>query len=152
MPLITWKDKVRVRVGELTRAGQFDLWRAAEQAGLLDEKNGETEIRWSRAGDDLIGSVATRSIEICDGNGWRPLEAGETYNLPIEDDETVLISHPMKPAYFDSLPASLANPWLKAALDANGGLHDALFFVSSLVTFTTPNSETPPVSESSPTS
>ena len=148
MPLITWKDKVRVRVGELTRAGQFDLWRAAEQNGLINVDNGETTIHWSRECDNLVAAVATRLIEVCEGGAWKPLTSGDTYALQIDDDLTSTLHFPMRAADFDDLPKSLANPWIQAAIQENGGLHDALFFVSSLVTFTTENNETPPVSAS----
>lgn len=147
MPTITWKDKVRVRVGELTRAGQFDLWREAGEAGLIDvspDADEAVKINWSRTGDNLMAVVATRSIEVYEGDQWRRLETGETYKLLIDDDETVEISFPMRIESFNALPKSLANTWIQTAIDLNGGLHDALFFGSSLVTFTTVNSETPP--------
>lgn len=148
MPLITWKDKVRVRVGELTRAGQFDLWRAAQENGLIDEDKSENVIRWSRESDNLVAAVSTRMIEICDGDIWRQLTIGESYALLVDDEETVTLRFPMQAADFDALPMSLANPWILAAISENGGLHDALFFVSSLVTFTTETSVTLPANES----
>lgn len=144
MPTITWKDKVRVRVGELTRAGQFDLWRAAEQSGLIDDGETEIVVKWSALGDNLVAVHATRSIDVCDGDEWRRLSVGESCTLQLDEGDEIKLHFPMTEAAFDALPKSLANPWIETAIDENGGLHNALFFASSLVKPTNGRSETQP--------
>jgi len=148
MATIEWKAVIRVRVGELTRTGQFDLWRAVQDSGLLDLSQQEQVLNWTRGGDELVAAQATRSVEVCEDGVWRALR-GESATVLV-DDEPVTVGFPFTPALFGDLPKSLANPWIRAALDVNGGLHDALFFVSSLVTITNNGSETPPADASSP--
>lgn len=146
MALFTWKEIIRVRTGELTRAAQINIWRDADALGLVEKANTDDMLTWTRDGDDLVAAHATRSIEVCVEGVWTLVEGERNVTLP--DGDVITLAFPMRAALFGALPKSLANPWIKAAIDENGGLHDALFFASSLVTITPASNGTPPASAS----
>lgn len=143
MAIITWKDALKIHVGELTRADQLRMWNEAGENGLLSTEEEDTLalIQSNFKSDELMTARATRAVFVCREGEWNKLGTGETYAYQ-EDGETVFtLSFPVQPAQLRELPISLANPWITAAIEANGSAQQAFLFASSLLNSLQPLSE-----------
>lgn len=137
MAVVVWKQTLKIHIGELTRADQLEVWRVATEQGLLESSENAdtvTVLANTAAADELITARATRAVYVCREGQWVKLDTGETYDHA-EDGETVFsLAFPIAPDSLRTLPMSLANQWVQAAIDENGDIRNAFLFASSLLT------------------
>lgn len=148
MAQITWQDKVRVTVSPLTRADKLDIFKAfrQEQLAVVNFEDDIQFVEYQLHTDELVAVKATRLIEICKGGKWVAVKSETT----LEYEGMALIFSPdLTPDMLRHYPADLADQWVEAATEINGGINSAMSFFTSLrLTSGKTNSE--PSSDESP--
>ena len=102
-----WKGRIKVVVGEFTRAGQFDYFAAV---GALDTDQPEADYRLA-TNQLLIQYVPTR-VYVCEEGNWRLLTSVETIE---EGGNTFQLAPVITEDLWQQLPAGLAKRWVFAA-------------------------------------
>lgn len=102
-----WKGKIKVVVGEFTRAGQFDYFTAV---GKLYKEMPEGE--YGNAVRQIMIQLAPTKVYVCEAGNWRLISDTET----IEEGANVFkIAPVMTEDLFQQLPGGLAKQWVMAA-------------------------------------
>jgi len=121
--IATWKNAVRLRVGEITRKQQFDLWRYVTSENTTEDVQLALEEAL-----DMLTAMAVHKVEWFDGSTWQPI--GEAQTISVNEQEFVL-SFPVTPALIQNLPRTLAELCVDSAIEANGELNTLLSFPSA---------------------
>lgn len=108
-----WRDKVRVTVRELSRAGQLRAWQA-----IRTNESDEFAVKLARV-QEAIAAEAVTLIEVCDNGAWIPV----TKTLELDG---FTLPYPLTAAAIAELPGSLGNEIVRAAMEANNGIDDFL--------------------------
>lgn len=148
MKTVEWRSKVRITVGEVTRAGQLQLSRNVNFAA-------ESNIDLMAEIAEELTVAATRKIEVFEDGEWVSVKRPITVE---HEGEDLVFSFPATASMLRALPVSLTNEWLTAAGAENEYLQNLLFFGRGGGASTTntsappsaPEPSTAPESENSP--
>lgn len=158
MPVFEWQGVIRITIGELSRAGQFDLWAIFAQSEWFHDKNTDDDTRNGiriMDTDAMVTAVATRKIEVCRKGKWVEVKSGETVTVITPDGDEFPISFPVTYQQINTAPQSLGDLWVKYGTERNGGLTENMTFFTSLTlkrgkTNSEPESEEPPSNTPTP--
>lgn len=132
-----WKERYKIICDEITRGAQLDIWNEVKRRGLLDHAGDSLSLDSMEGIAEIIASYATRVVYECEKNRWQ--EADKVFDAPL----------PISAENFKTLPLSLANGWIEAALKDNPLLAFVNFPSASVLSLSA-GSEPKPASESSP--
>lgn len=107
-----WKGIIRIEVGELTRANQFDYF---AEVGKLD-KQAEDYILQSNV---LLMQYAPVKVAICENGQWRQVAEEETVEVGAN---VFRIAPRLTQDLYNQLPGGLAKRWFLAADQEQGYL------------------------------
>lgn len=135
MAIMIWKDKVKVVVGEISRKSELQLANAMSRDvdGLGADATVGDFSEWL---DEMLGSYATRAVQVFEDGTWRALQDGETVMVESSEGDTFPLTYPLTSAAFKDLPGSLYEDWLNAAGAENQRVQDRFlsFITSQIVT------------------
>jgi hypothetical protein len=137
-----WKGVVRVRLGEITRGQQLELWRLMRQD---EDATDEELVLQNQQINALVAAYATRKVSVCQGDKW--VDVGETAQDFDVGFDVITLTKPKSASDFDAFPRSLASDWIDAAVEANGGFVSVMSFSSASPTSSDAGSEPKPASE-----
>ncbi len=154
MSVIEWEGEVRVHVGEISRAGQLDLWVMYAGSTWFENDKADSDldnVRRVMETDSMVAAAATRRIEICKKGKWVTLPDGKSETIQSEDGDVFTLSSPPTYEQVNACPRRLGDAWVKEAVERNGGLSLNLNFFTSLTPENgkvnkDPTSEPPPSS------
>lgn len=157
MPVFEWQGVIRITIGELSRAAQFDLWAMYTQSEWYNdttEDNTRNGVRLMDT-DAMVTAVATRKIEVCKKGKWVEVEAGETVTVITPDSDEFPVSYPVTYQQINTAPRSLGDLWVRYGTERNGGLTANMTFFTSLTltngkTNSVPESAEPPLNTPTP--
>jgi hypothetical protein len=149
MAVFEWEGKIRITIGQISRAGQLDLFRLFADSEWYERK-GETtsieDVRRIMQTDAMVAVIATRKIEVCQNGKWLRVKG----NAKVEHDgEFIMLSFPPDYNAINNLPSDLGDMWIAAATEKNGGLNKNLSFFTS-VTPTNGKTSNAPKSDEQP--
>lgn len=139
MATFTWKEKLTVTVGEMSRTQGIDC---ARQFDLLAKVYTDYN-ELMRESDALVVINAPVTIR----SGDKVLSEGE-YDIRLPDEKVISLVLPLTRDSFYALPMSLSEAWINAAVTENGWFIDTLKKVFSL----TSQNNSEPKSGSEPSS
>lgn len=153
MPVFEWQGVIRVTVGELSRAAQFDLWTMFTQSEWFNDTTEDATRNAIRIMDTdaMVTAVATRKVEVCKKGKWVEVQSGETVTVVTPDGDEFPVSYPVAYQQINAAPRSLGDMWVRYGTERNGGLTANMTFFTSLTltsgkTNSAPESEEPPLS------
>lgn len=153
MPVFEWQGVIRVTVGELSRAAQFDLWTMFTQSEWFNDTTEDATRNAIRIMDTdaMVTAVATRKVEVCKKGKWVEVQSGETVTVATSDGDEFPVSYPVAYQQINAAPRSLGDMWVRYGTERNGGLTANMTFFTSLTltsgkTNSAPESEEPPLS------
>ena len=151
MAVFEWNGLVRITVGEISRAGQLDLWVMYSESEWHEKKTltGVDYTRQLTETDAMVAAAATRKIEVCKGGKWVTLNPDDKHTVITPDGDSFELSYPVPYATINTCPRSLGDQWIEASVERNGGFNHNMTFFSSLTltngkTNSEPKSEEPP--------
>lgn len=122
MATFTWRERLRVWVGECNRASAVQV---AREVNTLLKLGGNDEITLAETLGELLVLNSPYKISL-DG---QPLNPDENHLFALNGEEQpITLALPLTSERFKALPASLARAWVDAAESENRWLHDDLFF------------------------
>lgn len=142
MAIVIWKDKVKVVVGEISRKSELQLANAMSRDvdGLGADATVGDFSEWL---DEMLGSYATRAVQVFEDGAWRTLSSGETVTVESSEGDTFPLTYPLTRAAFKDLPGSLYEDWLNAVGAENQRVQNRfLSFITSQIV--TQNTSEPP--------
>ena len=142
MAIVIWKDKVKVVVGEISRKSELQLANAMSRDvdGLGADATVGDFSEWL---DEMLGSYATRAVQVFEDGTWRALQDGETVMVESSEGDTFPLTYPLTSAAFKDLPGSLYEDWLNAVGAENQRVQNRfLSFITSQIV--TQNTSGPP--------
>lgn len=150
MAVIEWEGKIRITIGQISRAGQLDLFKLFAESEWYERKGDTTsleDVRRIMQTDAMVAVIATRKIEVCQNGKWLIVKGT---GAKIEHDgETISLAFPPDYNAINYLPSDLGDMWIAAATEKNGGLNKNLSFFTS-VTPTNGKTNNDPKSEKQP--
>lgn len=135
MTTFEYKDKLRVTVGELTRAQQLQFWKDGHLVKNQTENDGSNGMLATALLEDSVTVLCTTAIEVNNGGKWKSISTPMQVELNGTEYE---LSYPMTLERYRQLPASLVNQWASRAIELNGDVTQVLFLASLTLT-ATPN-------------
>lgn len=142
MAMFEWKGVVRVRLGEITRGQQLELWRMMQSD---DKASDEELVLQNQRINALVAAYAARKVSVCQDGKW--VDVGDTAQEFDVGFDVITLSKPKSAEDFDAFPRSLASGWIDAAVEANGGFVSVMSFSSASPTTSDAGSEPKPASE-----
>ncbi len=133
MSEFVWRDQYRIICEEISRADQFSLWRDVQKLPSESDATIANEIF-----AEVLTIYSTVAVyEKFNGN-WEAVNGDSRVSLPITSER------------LRALPRTLANGWIKAALEENGSVFESLDFPTASLRTSQTGSAPKPESESSP--
>lgn len=135
MPVVEWNGQVKITVGELTRAGQLDLFVWWHEWSQQRQRTDET-LDWLYntehfiETDAMVAAAATRKIEVCQAGQWVTLD-NAPQTIETVDGDVFTLTFPPTYAQINTCPRSLGDQWIEAATQKNGGINANLTFFTS---------------------
>lgn len=121
MAVFTWREVITIRVGEMSRASAFDCIDAFDT--LI--KSGLSADRIIPQSEAYIAMYAPCAVKLRD----QTFSSEGTHTFDYVDEkghaQSITIELPISSAtYFNTLPMSLTQLWVAAAVEENGWLND----------------------------
>ncbi len=135
MAVIEWEGEVRVHVGEISRAGQLDLWVMYAGSAWFENDKADSDldnVRRVMETDSMVAAAATRRVEICKKGKWVTLAHGKSETIQSEGGDVFTIGFPPTYEQVNACPRRLGDGWVEEAVERNGGLSLNLNFFTSL--------------------
>lgn len=140
MRIIDWKNRVRVGVGELSRAQSLEVYKQIDN--IVGMHRDDTEYPLIAACVEVLAARSVRSVSVFQNDEW----IGVTHEKPKAYDaaDAAALSCPMSAETLANLPVSLYTEIIEAARVENELVYNQLFLASNSIESSTETTSEPP--------
>lgn len=144
MQIIDWKNRVRVGVGELSRAQSLEVYKQIDNIVAMHRDDPEYPL--IAACVEVLAARAVRSVSVFQGDEW--ISVTHEKPKPYDAADAAPLSCPMSSETLANLPVSLYTEIIEATRLENELVYNQLFLASnstesSMETTSEPQSDNP---------